>query len=190
MTRSTITGANFISPTVELIGPQPAPYTTAQVRYSLQPYEVTSGRFKLFLTREILKGARPPMRLVVTTPYGSVTSAAEMTFSGEPRIDTVIVTRELRQARTPQEWWQRVIILKGRNLEGPLGGFVAGVPLAASDMRTVPDWNPTTIQIDVPRYCNRSGRVQVELPMVFGGRRIVLSAQQVTCLPNDEISSP
>jgi hypothetical protein len=176
----TITGANFTSPTVELIGD----FYGSPVRYPLQPGEVTASRFKLLLTRANLRDSLPPMRLLVITPYGSDTSDAVMTFSREPRLDTVVVRRD--------RWgsgWRRVVVLMGRNLDNPVQASVVYtlVPLNAMFLR---DPNATTLEIYVPSQCSGRGLVTVDFQRLFVAPRQVRSKQTVTCLPNDEISSP
>jgi hypothetical protein len=185
----TVTGAGFTSPTVELIAPILGP-SGGFFHFPLTPFQATATSFKVWIRQTTGTTVSPVMRLVVTTSLGADTSDTDVILDRAPRIDTLIVGGAWRQAGTPQMWWQRVIWVLGRNLDGVEHASVGSTYVPAPDVWRN-DVNGTSIQINVPRACSGQGPVTLS----FDATRVptaqsATAREQVTCLPNDQISSP
>jgi hypothetical protein len=186
----TVTGSGFTSPTVQLVAPVIGAVAGTYFHYPLTPYQVTSNSFKLLIHRDKVGSASPTMRLVVASAYGADTSDTEVMLNRSPRIDTMIVGGAWRQAGTPQMWWQRVIWLAGRNLDGATTASVGTSYVPPTDI-----WfnnaDMSAIQINVPRPCSGQGKVTITFEPTRSPTAAAMTAPgEVTCLPNDQISSP
>jgi hypothetical protein len=184
----TVTGTNFIGPEAELYAPVPGSASSV-LHYRLTPYKVTSESFKLLISRNIVGATNPTMRLRVTTAYGSDTTDAPLRLSLDPRVDRIVTGGAWRQVGTPQQWWQRVIWVEGRNLYGYESASVGSTYVPVTDVWTN-DANGVGIQINVPRNCSGQGMVTINFAATRQPAAGPLNAGQVTCLANDQISVP
>ncbi len=184
----TVEGTEFVSPSVELYAKVPGS-ADSWVRFQPKPLQVTNGSFKLYLTSDKIGGTNPLFRMKVTTPYGSDTTEAEMRLSREPRVDTIMVGGAWRQVGTPSQWWQRVIWVHGRNLYDYESASVGSTYVPMTDIwRT--EQNAVVLQINVPRSCSGQGTVTINFSPNRYPPSGPISARQVTCLSNDQISAP
>ena len=184
----TVEGTGFVSPSVELYAKVPGS-ADSWVRYQPMPLQVTSTSFKLYITQDKIGGVNPAFRMRVTTPYGSDTTESEMLLSRTPRVDTIMVGGAWRQVGTPQQWWQRVIWVHGRNLYDHESASVGSTYVPNTDVwRT--EQQAVVLQINVPRSCSGQGTVTINFAPSRHPSSGPINAGQVTCLPNDQISAP
>lgn len=183
-----VEGTGFVSPSVELYAKVPNS-ADSWVRFQLQPLQVTSESFKLYITRDKVGGANPSFRMRVTTPYGSDTTDSELRLDLTPRVDTIMVGGAWRQVGTPQQWWQRVIWVHGRNLYGYESASVGSTYVPSPDIWPT-ERNGVVLQINVPRSCSGQGPVTINFAPNRHPSSGPITTRPVTCLPNDQISAP
>ncbi len=184
----TVEGTDFVSPSVELYAKVPGS-VDSWVRFRPTPLQVTSGSFKLYITRDKIGGANPFFRMRVTTPYGTDTTESQLMLSLAPRIDTIMVGGAWRQVGTPQQWWQRVIWVHGRNLYDYESASVGSTYVPMTDVWPT-EQNAVVLQINVPRSCSGQGPVTITFAPNRHPAAGPITAGRVTCLPNDQISAP
>jgi hypothetical protein len=184
----TVKGANFVSPSVELYAPVPNS-VSSELHFPLMPLQVTSESFKLIISKNKVGTTNPNLRLRVTTPYGTDTTESQLRLTLVPRVDTITVGGAWRQVGTPQQWWQRIIWVSGRNLYGYESASVGSTYVPISGLMSQ-EQDGVVLQINVPRSCSEQGTVTIN----FSPNRVPpsgpVTAGQVTCLPNDQISAP